>query len=75
MHLRTLWEFCPQKHALFLHPKKALLCVHESTDFVAAVTRNNEVVLHNTKTGRSSTLLKSQNGIDCLTFTRMLLTM
>lgn len=71
MHLQTLLEFSPQKHALFLHPRTPLLRTHESTDFLAFATRNNEVVLHNTKTGRSTLLLKSQHGIAELAFTRM----
>ena len=69
MLLETLQEFTPQQHALFVHPKQNLLCVHESTDYLAFVTRNNEAVLHNTKTGRSSKILASQQGIGALCFT------
>lgn len=61
MLLETTLEFEPQKHAFFLNAETPLLKTHESTDYLAFTTRNNELVLHNTKTGRSSVLLQSDH--------------
>lgn len=70
MQLSEVHAYSPQNHAFFPLIDSALPHIHESTDYLAFVTRTQEVVLHNQKTGRSAVIHRAQHPVQYLQFTR-----
>ena len=70
MQLVELESYRPQEHGLFINQVNPLLVTHPSTRLIAFQTRNYDLILRNTETGRNAILAKSKHPFKSLVFSR-----
>lgn len=70
MQLVETESYQPQQQALFVHSQSPCLAVHPSGRYMAFQTRNHEIILRNSATGRAFTLFTSAHSIQNISFTR-----
>lgn len=71
MQLVETESYLPQQQALFVHSQFPCLAVHPSGRYMTFQTRNLEIILRNSATGRAFTLFASAHPIQNIIFTRI----
>lgn len=70
MQLVETDNYSPQEHGFFPNQNLPLLATHPSARLIAYQTRNYDLILRNTATGRNAILAKSTHPFKALVFSR-----